>query len=175
MNSRTFGRSCAAAVISIIGIAGATSPVHAEEAPPTCDSAAISAAIDQAKADVRVAQKAYTTHTSTAMKALVKQFKARETGEARAAAKKAARLAAAAAKDPALREAALAARQIARAEAKEAARVQRASVATLKRLVKADRAALKVTWEAAKAALDVLKQQAEACSTPDVETPPAAA
>jgi hypothetical protein len=176
VNTNIIGRSCAAAVISLIGITGAVAPAHADDAAPSCDPAAISASIDQAKVDARVAQKAYTTHTKTSMKALVKQFKARETAEARAAAKEAKRLTRAAAKDATLRDATKAARETARAEAKEAARVQRATFATLKRQVKAERAALKITWEAAKDALEALKQQADDCAeAPEVEAPPAPA
>lgn len=170
------GRSCAAVAISLIGITAAIAPANAEDSAPSCDPAAISASIDQATVEVHAAQKAYTTHTSTSMKALVKQLKAREVGEARAAANNASRLTSAAAKDATLRDEAKAARATARAEAKEAARAQRASFATLKRQVKAERVALKVTWDAAKAALVVLQQQAEDCTaTPGVEAPAPAA
>lgn len=174
MNRKTIGRSCAAAVVSIIVVGGAAAPVQADETAPTCDAAAISASIDVAKTEVRVAQKAYTTHTKTAMKTLVKQLKAKEAREARSAAKKADRLTKAAVKDKTLRSAAKAARAKARAEAKESAKAQRASTSTLKRLVKADRTALKVTWDAAKTTLRTLRQQAAECEASQPETPPAA-
>ncbi|MGA8986432.1 hypothetical protein [Aeromicrobium sp.] len=176
MNTNIIGRSCAAAVISVIGIASAVAPAQAEDPTPSCDLTALSASIDQAKADARVAQKAYTIYTRTSMKALVKIYKAHEIAEARATAKKASRLTAAAAKDATIRDAAQAARATARVEAKEAARVRRASFAELKRQVRVERAALKVTWNAAKAALASLRQQMEDCTeTPEAETPPASA
>ncbi|WP_156364631.1 hypothetical protein [Aeromicrobium sp. Leaf245] len=136
----------------------------------SCDPAVVQAALTKAEADARAAQKAYVTHTRTAMKALVKQVKVDETAEARAAARKAGRLTAAAAKDPALRDAAKAARATARVEAKEAARAQRASFATLQRQVKADRATLKAAWNTAKADLATQKQIAEDCA--EVPEPP---
>ena len=175
MNTTIIGRTCAAAVITLIGVAGATAPASADDTAPSCDPVAVQAALTKAEADARAAQKAYVTHTRTAMKVLIKKVKVDETAEARAAARKASRLTAAAAKDPALRDAAKAARATARAEAKEAARAQRASFATLQRQVKADRATLKSAWNTAKAALATQKQIAEDCAEapepPVVEAP----
>lgn len=178
MNTTIIGRTCAAAVITLIGVAGATAPASADDAAPSCDPAVVQAALAKAEADVRAAQKAYVGHTRTAMKALVKRVKVDETAEARAAARKASRLSVAAAKDPALRPAAKAARTEARVQAKEAARAQRASFATLRGQVKADRVTLKGLWNTAKAALATQKQRAEDCAeatTPPVDEAPAPA
>ncbi len=178
MNTTTIGRACAAAVISLVGVAGASAPAHADDTAPSCDPAIVQAALTAAQADADAAKRAYVTHTRTAMKTLVAQYKGREAAEARSAARKAARLTAAAAKDPALRKAAQAARAAARAEAKESARVQRASSATLVRLVRAERSALKEAWDEAKEALHEQRVLAEDCAAsasdddaPEVEAP----
>lgn len=164
MNITIIGRACAAAVITLTGISIATTPASAEEAAPSCDPAVVQAALTQAEADARAAQKAYVTHTRTSMKALVKQHQGREAAEARSAAKEAARLTAAAAKDPALRDAAKAARETARAEAKEAAEARRASFRALVREVKAQRAVLRTAWDSAKKVLQDARQVAEDCA-----------
>lgn len=178
MNTTIIGRTCAAAVITLIGVAGATAPASANDAAPSCDPVAVQASLTQAEADARAAQKAFTTHTKTSMKALVKRVRTTEKAEARAAAKQAKALASAARKDPSLRDAAKVAQAVAKAEAKEAARAQRASYATLKRQVRVDRAVLKAQWDAAKVTLEGARQLAEDCPlappvtpTPEVEAP----
>jgi predicted NBD/HSP70 family sugar kinase len=172
VNTTIIGRTCAAAVLTLVGLAGATAPASADEPAPSCDPVVLDAALTKAQADARAAQKAYTTHTKTSMQALVKQLKAREVAEARAAEREARRLAAAARKDADLRDEAKAARETARVEAKEAARALRASVATLKKQVKAERVVLKAQWDAAKEALQELRRTAEKCAEGDASVTP---
>lgn len=167
MNTTTIVRACAAVVLTLVGVDVATTPVSASVAATSCDPVVVQAALTQAEADARAAQKAYTTHTRTSMQALVKQLKSREVVEARAAEREARRLAAAARKDADLRDEAKAARDAARAEAKEAARTLRASVAALKKQVKAERAVLKAQWDAAKKALQEQRRVAEDCAEAD--------
>ena len=170
-------RALAAGAIAAIGFSGTVVPAHAVDAAD-CDPAALSTAIESATAQARTAQKAFTTHTSTSMQALVKQRHTVEVREARVAGKKANQLAKKAAKlagtkaGKAARKAAKAARAVARAEAREAARVQRAGTAQLRAAIKADRDRLKAEWTAAKVALAQLKAQAKECSAePEVEEP----
>lgn len=164
-------RAFAASAITLFGITGVAAPAQADPSAPGCDPAAVTAALDQARADARTAQKAFTTHTKSSMQALVKQVKAEEKAEARAADTKADRLAAKAIKDKTLRDEAKAARKVARAEAKEAAKVERASRAELRAMVKVERKTLKEEWDVAKDALQALRAHAEACEEAPAEEP----
>ncbi len=166
---RAFAAAAVTAIGAVIGAVGVAAPANADHRDLGCDPAVVEAAIGAAEADVRAAQKSYTSHTKTSMQALFKQLKAEENAEAKAAHKKADRLEAKAdrvkGKDgKEARAAAKAARDLARAEAKQAARIQRASVTDLRRAVKAERNVLKTEWDAAKAALEELKVHADTCA-----------
>ncbi len=74
-------RLAATATLLIAGLAGSIAPAAAaDEAPTGCDLTALTSAVDAASAQSRAAQKAYTTHTRTSMKALAVQLKAKEAG-----------------------------------------------------------------------------------------------
>ena len=157
------------ASLTLLTLAGPASSAVAEVTPPTCDQAALDAAVATATAQVRAAQHAYTTNTKTSMQTLVAQLKSREIRQAEAAdhradalERKATRATGKAAKEA--RTAAHRARAQARAAAKEAARIRRASRAQLVAKVKVERAALKAAWNAAKAALADAKAAAEECA-----------
>lgn len=167
-----------AAVTAALGAGGLAAPAAAHHSDLGCEPAVTAAAIDVAKADVRTAQKRFTSHNKSSMKTLVKKLKAREKSEAKKADKLADRLTAKATKlkgeeRKVARAAAKDARKVARAEAKEAKRIQRASFAELRKIVKLDRKALKAQWNAAKATLKELKVHAETCAQAPAE-PPAA-
>ena len=170
-------RAVVTGAITAIGAVGLASPASAEEVPLSCDAAVLTAALDAAKADARVAQQAFTSYNSTSMKALAKQVKAEEQREAKAADRKADLLAGKAdgVQDKAARQEALvaakAARTLARAEAKEAAQAMRASRAEMRSIIKVNRVQLKAEWTAAKVALEELEAYAEACAQTPVEEP----
>lgn len=170
-------RLAAATTLIIAGLAGSIAPAAATgETPAPCDPAALSTAVDTASAQARAAQKAYTTHTRTSMKALVAQLKARETREARVAAAKAEAAEAQGRKaerdnagSEAVRQARVEARAAAakaRVEAREAARVRRASKGQLLAIVKAERVRLKAAWTQAKSSLADARRAAAACESP---------
>ena len=168
----TIRRALTFGAITAIGLTGSVAPANADETPFDCDPTVVSTVLDAAKADVRVARKAYTIHTKTSVHARVKQLKVREAREAKVADNKADRLTVKVAKatNPQARKearaAAKAARAVARAEAKEAAKVKRASFAELRAVIKTDRNELKAQWNAAKEAFQQAKAQAEACEAP---------
>ena len=168
-------RVLAVGTITAIGAVGFAVPASADDTPLSCDAAVLTAALDAAQADVRAAQEAFTLHRSTPVMALARQVRAEELGEARAADRKADRLAedadgplGKAARLEAI-AAAKAARAVARAEAKEAAIVRRASLADMRQIIKVDRAKLKAEWRAAKLTLEEVTAYAEACAEVDVE------
>lgn len=126
-----------------------------------CDQDALAKTMDTTGAAARVAQRAYTTHTRTAMPTLEVKLRRTEDQQARsatAAARKAARDAAKAESEggkgsdeaKAARDAARAAAAKARAETRQAQQVRRAGHQQLVTLVKAERKRLKVQWDAAK-------------------------
>jgi hypothetical protein len=170
--SHTFRLGVAAGTITVVGLIGVAAPAQAATSDVGCDPVTLTAALQQASADARTAQRAYTTRTGTSMKTLVNQLKSKEKAEARSADRRADRLAVRAVKDKTLRDEAFAARRVARAEAREAAKVERASFAQARALVRSERRTLKATWEAAKTALRTLRVHAASCDE-NAAVPPA--
>ncbi len=175
--SHSIRRAVAAGALTAIALTGAVAPANAADPATDCDPAVVNAAVNTASADARAAQLAFTTHTSTSMKALAKQLKRTEVREAKAAARQARSLARVAARTSdkqarsEARAAAKAAHVAARAEAKEAARVRRANRATMLALIKADRVRLKAQWDAAKLVLQAARAHADECAAAAPQEP----
>lgn len=166
------GASLAPATASDVadGSADGDAPV----AGAVCDQEDLASDVTIAGAAARVAQRAYTTHTRTAMRTLEVKLRRTEDQQARTAAAGARRAARDAAKaeskggkgsDEAktARAAARAAAATARTEVRQARQVRRAGHQQLVTLVKAERKRLKVQWDEASATFRSAVQASDDC------------
>ena len=140
---RFFAGATVSAALVVSGLSGQAPTAQAAGAAPTCDQAALNAAVVTAAANERAAHKAYTVYTHTSMKVLAEQLKAGRIKKAR--------------------EARIKGHQSHKTRTHQA-RVRGTSKPQILNAIKAERARLKAVWDAARKDLRTARTAAAACN-----------